>query len=286
MVLLTAHTQPIWSQQKKEILKDIEGTYNMLENPPPEGGVHLIMRADQTFYVVYFGGINFGTWKIQDSIISFSPRKEPKFIVYSRENTNIENKKHLRFGFDDKKEVYAQLADDQPFRPIFNKKANCFQPEYSIEVPKPFTTLRLAKKESNRYSLSDTDATYQVFTYTIPEKHNDILIITLSRQYTAVTDFKAIFKDHTLFFGPDDKGSPRRPLKTRNKEDTEFLKQYGGKSLLPDVLEYRNEFFPALKDKENISPNELIPFTKINITKTETTSIKSDNNPLFVANCD
>ncbi|OED38525.1 hypothetical protein AB832_04525 [Flavobacteriaceae bacterium (ex Bugula neritina AB1)] len=273
------------AQENKKMNTNIAGVYNITQGHSPEGGQQLFVFEDHSYALAYFGGINVGSWYLEDNVVYFKSSQEPEFVVYSKQRKDRKKRKII-FRLNDKKRVFIDIDNNQKFQPIFNSNANCFGPNYSVDIKKSATSIRLGKAEAKTLKTSKDQNNIRVFEYKIPEEHNDIIIMNLSEEYSTSNEFKAVLKNKQLFLGEDSRGVSKKEFSSIKNEEVDYIKSYCKVSLFPEILEYGHEFFP-IPNEEKHNPDDFIAFQKINITlNKDVFNFDKSEEPLFTANCD
>ena len=136
--------------------------------------------------------------------------------------------------------------------------------------------------------MSKKNKKFDVFTFEIPEKYNDFLVVNLPEQYTTKNTFMVNYINGGLCFSLDDKPTKKRPLETLSEEDLSLFKKTASLQLLPDILNYGNELFPYV-DLNRADVKDLIQsfyFIKpLEIISVKENAIKVTSKSLFTAKC-
>ncbi|MUU77064.1 hypothetical protein [Winogradskyella endarachnes] len=75
----------------------------------------------------------------------------------------------------------------------------------------------------------------------------------------------------------------RSEIEDLDEETLNFVNSHTQSEILPDILEYGNEFFPHIEDPTD---TDLIPFVKLKSTVESTKEVIISENSLFFASCD
>jgi len=257
-------------------IEDIVGTYR-LPNSNPEGGETVLIFENNTFATFYFGGALKGTWEIIGNEIKFKTTAYPKFYLYGRKLSTLKDSTHVNFTVEPNALVNLNSNNQSAMQPLFNKDANCLAYPYIYKTGAHLNDLVLAKQEHSRA------ISFDIYTFEIDKKYNDLIVIGLQDEYTTEHIFFASYKEGNLYFDSDKPASKRPASIQENKEDKAYLDEFMGKELIPQLLSYGHEFFPIYDN-----PTEellLTHYTRIAPIKKEKGKVSIEKNNLFTAKC-
>ena len=151
------------------------------------GAVHLLLFPGGDYAIVYFGGMQQGTWKVLSNgelELREWATDPADFVVYGRQTPALGTEVRLHFqGFE---ESYAKIAlaeNNQPatsLHPAFNDDANCYASSYTIKRPAgKLTALHLAAYQE------PARAKYQqvlfskklLYTFPLDKRYNDYQVL-------------------------------------------------------------------------------------------------------------
>ena len=152
------------------------------------GAVHLLLFAGGDYAIVYFGGMQQGTWRAKaggELELREWAGDPAEFAVYGRANPSLGGQVRVQFqGFQ---ESYAKIGLRETLRsPValhsaFNAEANCYADSYAIRRP----AARLAALELAAYQEAarrDPDEPVQfgkalLYTYLLDKRYNDYQVV-------------------------------------------------------------------------------------------------------------
>ncbi|WP_121906808.1 hypothetical protein [Ulvibacter antarcticus] len=263
---------------------DITGSYYM-SSGNPEGGTNMIVMPNNTFVVSYFGGMRKGTWELKDNKYKFTYHVEPKFVLYGRHNTNLQDTVMVNMSVDANKELAIRFNSDSvgAFSPIFNKGANCFSYPYIYKQHETINILDAYAPNLNYYHEGEISNSPEFYSFRIKEAYNDFILVGLSSEYSRAGSFNAVYKDGIMDIENQGKVKKSIDYKDIGEEDLLYIQEYTKTEILPKLLEYGNEFFPYY---ENPTKADLVPFTRIDATFLSSEGIVVLDKSLFIVNCD
>lgn len=271
----------------QEISKnDVVGVYKEKSNDPV-GGASLVFLPDQSFVIVYFGGIQKGIWELKEQKIIITKTAEPQFALYGRNLPTLKNKTQIKFSVEANNSVVVGLDSSKPsvLRPVFNQESNCFIYPYILSQEEKLFEIKVAQVSSEAIasiSHSKDVTSAQVFHFDIPIDYNDLILINLKKGYTETWISQAIYKNEKLFLNPDDEGIKKRPLKSLSEEELAMINHFSKQNLFPKKIKSGDEFFPYA---ENAKSEQLIPFNRIKVLEISKKNIEIENKPFFIATC-
>jgi len=271
-----------FSNAQNTIEEEVVGVYQMRQGP--DDMVSIIILPNHHYVIAYFGGMQKGTWELQDNFINLTQTAEPTFILYGRKRESYKNKTTIRYNVEASNRVFVswQTAQPKDFVPVFNNMANCFSYPYIQALETKLKNLYVSQLG---YSYGDQGLNkVEIQNFKIPEAYNELILINLSQEYTHGSKQKAMFKDGKLYLESNVEGISKRPLESLSREDKAYMSQFSNQSLFKEQLSWGDEFFPYY---ENPNPEESQPFYRVPINKKDTQSpSKTKKAPLFVAECE
>jgi hypothetical protein len=151
------------------------------------GGVHLMLFPGGDYAIVYFGGMQQGTWKAlpNGELELHEWAADPAdFLVYGRHTSTLGN--DVRLQFERFEESYAKIGlteTDQgrtALHPAFNADANCYGNSYYIKRPAGvLTALRLAAYQEAAQAQYEQVQFSKKLLYTFPleRRYNDYQVV-------------------------------------------------------------------------------------------------------------
>ncbi len=264
----------------------IIGQYR-LPSSDPQGGESVLIFSDNTFLTVYFGGMLKGSWQIKSNTVLFKTTSSPQVVVYGREISSLKDTTQIDLsgfsgnqalvGFESGKELIMQS--------IFNTDANCFASPYIYKTLKELPEFSFAMGKPEIHHESEYN-TLNLYSYANTKQYNDFMVVNLPSEYTRDIGFSANYVNGKLFFRQHLVAASKKPLSEGSDEDSRFIRKFMEQELLPDILEYGNEFFPYI---ENPTEEDLKAFYRIEPTQVEEiqkNEIKHGATSLFHASCD
>lgn len=264
--------------------EDIVGVYKPKSNDPV-GGRTMVFMPDHSFVMVYFGGLQKGTWELKDKKLLITRSTEPQFALYGRNLDHLGNKTQLNFQMDADNGVMVGLDSNKKttLKPVFNQNANCFSHPYIFTQEKELIQLQAAQSWNEITDYNSENKPYtQVYRINIFGAYNDLILINLPSEYTERFSSQALYKDGMLYMSYDDEGTAKRPLESLNEEDFAMIKHYSNISLLPNQLQKGDEFFPYAK---NPTQEELKSYTRIDVLEISMEAITIQEGSFFTTTC-
>ncbi|RFN58199.1 hypothetical protein [Marixanthomonas ophiurae] len=265
--------------------EDIIGVYHLKSNDPM-GGNTLVFSSNHTYAIAYFGGIQKGTWELKNGKLKVTKTVEPQFALYGRKITALDNKTQVKISTRSENRLLVGFNAKNPtfLKRLFNPNSNCYITPYVINQKGPIHQFNLALlEEFPGYRSKGTENQARVFQFKNPKSYNDLIVVNLPSEYTTESNIPITFKDGLLYAGSFSEGMKKKPLQSLNEEDTMYIKKYSSESLLPQKLQYGDEFFPY---SENPTPEELKPYKRIAILKNSKERITIEQGSIFTASCE
>jgi len=263
---------------------EIVGSYYM-SSGNPEGGSHFIVMPDHTFVVTYFGGMRKGTWELQDDRYFFTYHVEPVFVLYARNNPKVTDSVSVRIAIDGNRSFALRLnaSGDEPFTPLFNKNANCFDYPYILKQKEALKNLDAYAPDRGYRSQNELEDLGEQYSFNTEIQHNEFILAGLSREYSTPRSFSATFANNSMVLNDSKTIEKSGEIEDMNAEDMQFVKQFIETELFPKQLVYGNEFFPHYD-----SPTEtnIQPYVRIEAKLTSLQHIVIQEKSLFLANCE
>lgn len=261
--------------------QDVEGVYHVKGNSP-EGGTNYVIFPDNTFVVGYFGGMITGTWEKEGNTVAFKSRVEPKFALYGRNLSTLQDTVQIRFNVRESQGVAVGFSEMSvlPLQYVFNKNPNCFSYPYIHTQTKKITDCYVANIPYN--SVAQTTVP-QALHFEGLDIYNEFILINLPNEYTKSITFSARIEQDLLYFDTSANGSKKRSLESLSEEDMFYLKNYTQNSILGATLTYGDEFFPYT---ENPTEKDLTPFIRIDASLLGLTKVEIVEDSFFTAICD
>ncbi|QNK77613.1 hypothetical protein H7F37_00535 [Winogradskyella sp. PAMC22761] len=279
-IIMTLISSNLYAQNDQ-----ISGSYAQ-SSGNPEGGSTFIVLPNQTFIVAYFGGARKGTWKLKaDGIYEFTYHAEAKFVLYGRFNSELKDSVNVSIGVDSREDLAVRFnkISEEPFTPIFNKNANCFSYPYYYKQKGKLNTLEVSVPRDDYYYEDEPTDSVSIYSFKVEENYNDFILAGLSENYSQAGSFIAKYHDGVLLLDAYTKLRKGKNYEDLSEETLNFAKTYTETEILPQKLEYGNEFFPYY---EYPNENELKPFYKIASEVKDLKGITFTENSLFIATCD
>jgi len=279
-IIMTLISSSIYAQNDQ-----ISGSYSQ-SSGNPEGGTTFIILPNQTFIVAYFGGARKGTWKLKaDDIYEFTYHTEEKYVLYGRFNSELKNSVSVSIGVDSREGLAVRFnkIKEEPFTPVFNKGANCFSYPYYYKQKKKLNTLEISVPKEERYYQEEPTDSVSIYSFKVEEDYNEFILAGLSEEYSQAGSFIAKYHEGVLSLDERTNLRKGKNYEDLSEETLNFAKSYTETEILPQILEYGNEFFPYY---EYPSENDLKPFYKIKSDIKTLKGIKFSENSLFIAKCD
>ncbi|NRD23674.1 hypothetical protein HNV10_10505 [Winogradskyella litoriviva] len=252
----------------------------------PEGGTTFIVLPNNHFVVAYFGGVQKGTWKLVDNnTYEFKYHSEPKFVLYGRQNPQFKDSVAISFAVDRSRGIAFRIngKKNDSFTPMFNKNANCFSYPYIYKQTEKLTSLDAFSPDYRNFRDGKLDDLPGFYKFEINEDYNDYIIAGLSEEYSQGGIFYATYNDGFLVLDERNKLNKRAEIDDIDKETLDFVYSHTQSEILPDILEYGNEFFPHIEDPTD---NDLIPFKRLEFTIESSKDVVVSEKNLFFASCD
>ncbi len=250
----------VFAQEVSE--EDIIGVYKTKSNDPM-GGSTIVFLPDHTYIIAYFGGVQKGTWELKSGKLKVTKTVEPQFVLYGRKTISLGEKIQVKVSTRSENLVLVgfEAKNTTKLKRLFNPNANCFLRPYLITQQKPVNQLNLALLEAYPNDNSkEGEKRARVFQFTNTESYNDLLVVNLPSGYTSPSTAQIRYKDGLLFENSFSEGLKKRPLESLSGEDLKFVTGYSDRNLLPQKLQYGDEFFPY---SENPTSEELKPYLRI-----------------------
>lgn len=265
--------------------EDIVGVYNEKCNDPV-GGSSVVFLPNQTVVILYFGGVQKGTWDLDDGRVIITASPQPQFVVYGRKTESLGTKRQVNFLIEPNNDVVVGLdsGNKRLLKPVFNQNANCFSFPYIFTQESKLIQLHAAqnRQEQNEYNFVG-ESSAEVYHFNIFDVYNDILLVNLPSAYSRKWRSEAPYKNGFLYMEDDDEGTQKRPLESLNEEDFNFINEFAAKSLFPNKLKHDDEFFPY---RENPTKEDLNPYHRIEVLEIGWEEIEILEEPFFISICD
>lgn len=259
------------------------------------GRINLLLMPGGDYAIVYFGGMQQGTWKVlPDGRLELRewPADPADFQVFGRHTPTLGNEVRLQFeGFID---TYAKIGlvgagqqGELALHPVFNDDANCFQDSYSIKRPAgQLTALQLALyQEPARAQYRQVPFTKKLlYTFPLDKRYNDYQVVHFAdaSRPTAIYVGQVVNKKLTLYpaaahqqGAPGDSYGERRPLSATDVADIGlYIKQ--ARQPFPDKLTVRQKSDDVTLTYQKVaSKSQPLPESRVQLLK-----------PLFIARCE
>lgn len=176
------------------------------------GAVHLLLFPGGDYAIVYFGGMQQGTWKaITNSEIELHEwAADPAdFVVYGRHTPTLGNE--VRLQFERFEESYAKIGlveagqSGPSLHPAFNADANCYASSYSIKRPAgKLTGLQLAVYQEAARSQYEQVQFSKKLLYSFPlgKRYNDYQVVHSAEASKPAATYVGRFANHELTLYP------------------------------------------------------------------------------------
>jgi hypothetical protein len=202
---------------------DIAGVYNTGNGGDPQGGGFLCVLPNHQFVLGFFGGATTGTWKINDTTVTFKPQVKPTgFRLYGRHNSLLRDSISMLFigfgvsgvaaiGFDPSANNVRQIFDREP-----QSADNLYIGKFA-GVPANFL---LANHTIDKTGKGTSGNAWQIYRFNNTNGYNDFIAKYLPGTDQPKTFSGKINKQGRLDF--DQKASEKKPF---GKDDKAFVKQ-------------------------------------------------------------
>ena len=175
------------------------------------GGVHLLILPGGDYAIVYFGGIQHGTWKVAangELQLKEWTGDPTDFVVYGRQTPTLGS--DVRLQFEEFQESYAKIGlagtsgGLTPLHPAFNDDANCYAESYSIRRPAAqLVTLQLAAyQEPARARYAQVPFTKKLlYTFPLNKRYNDYQVLYRAQASKPAADYvgRVVNNELTLY---------------------------------------------------------------------------------------
>ena len=155
---------------------DISGIYSSLSHSP-EGSPTLYVFKDGFYAIPYFGGVQFGTWEIENNTqVVFRPEHvKERFAVYARYNPQLQGSTRVFFsGFEHGENYFGirTLGQASPnLNRVFNEDANCTSWPFVSLFPRTQAQSLLMQSKPR-----DDTETPQAFEFIPKDGDNDFVV--------------------------------------------------------------------------------------------------------------
>ncbi|WP_179353885.1 hypothetical protein [Winogradskyella vidalii] len=280
-IIITLISSSLYAQNDQ-----ISGSYYQTSGNP-EGGTTFIILPNHTFVVAYFGGARKGTWKLKaGDIYEFTYHTEEKHVLFGRTKSEDKDSVNVNIGVDEQEGIAIRFnaINKEPFIPLFNKGANCFSYPYHYKQKEQLKTLDISVPKERQYYKEISTDSVNIYSFKVEEDYNDFILIGLPETYSRPGSFIAKYHEGVLSLDENTNLKKGENYEDLNEETLNFAKSYTDTEILPQVLEYGNEFFPH--HGEYPDKNDLKPFYKIRPVVKPLKDIVISENNLFTAKCD
>jgi len=282
LIICLVLTGSIFAQNISE--ENIIGVYQLKSNDPM-GGNTLVFLPNNTYAIAYFGGIQKGTWELENGKLKVTKTVAPQFALYGRKISALDNTTQVKLSTRSENRVLVGFNAKNPtlLKRLFNPNSNCYIPPYVINEKGSIHQFNLALlEEFPGYKLQGAEKQARVFQFKNPESYNDLIVVNLPSEYTTESNIPITFKDGLLYVGSFSEGMKKKPLTSLNEEDTMYIQKYSSESLLPQKLQYGDEFFPYF---ENPTTEELKPYQRVKVIEVSKTHISLQTGSFLTATC-
>lgn len=265
--------------------QDIVGVYTE-KSDDPVGGATIVLLPDQTFAIVFFGGIHVGKWHFENEKVTLIPKVQPEFILYGRNLKSLGKTTKINFLLEPENQAMVGFEGNKrsDLKPVFNENANCLDFPYISVVDKPLAQLHAAQLSGNPLiDEADNNPYYDIHHFNIFGAYNDLILINLSAEYTQRWSMEATFKNGKLFMDNGAEGMRKKPLESLNAEDLALITDYLAKDMFGEQLQYGDEFFPTIEDA---TEEELKPYKRIEVLEIGKDKVNIQEGSFFKAACD
>ena len=261
------------------------------------GRVNLLLFAGGNYAIVYFGGMQQGTWKALPNgelTLREWPADPADFQVFGRQTPALGQE--VRLQFRNFEESYAKIglveAGPAPDRlallPAFNSDANCYADSYSIRRPAgQLAALRLAAyQEPARAQYEQVQFSKKLlYSFPLDKRYNDYQVVHFAEASKPAAAYVGRFVDKNLTLYPaatahlrgvpgDSYGERRDILATDVKGLQPYIK--AARQPLPAKLTVRQKPDDAtLTYQKLVGTSRPLPEADVQLLK-----------PLFTARCD
>ena len=258
VLMALTHTSMAFADEagrfKKAQQPDISGVYHS-QSHSPEGSPKLVVFNDGFYAIPYFGGIQIGTWQIDNATVRFQPDYvKERFAVYGRYDPKLRGSMRVFFSGFEQAETYIGLVTAGQSKPslsrVFNADANCTSWPFVSMFPNTSAQTMIVQTHSN---WDHEDQTPHTFEFAIDQNLNDFIV----QHYPVDREnqpFEAKIQGGTLLF---DRGgflsqADKEALDKLSDEDQQFLRALKARVGigLPNKLWFNSKYAEFVDDKE------------------------------------
>lgn len=261
------------------------------------GGVNLLLFPKGDYAIVYFGGMQQGTWKpVAGGTLELHqwPGEQVDFAVYARHDPGLSNEVKLDFsGFEGSYAKVGLVAHGEDaisvsLHPAFNDDANCYASAYSIKQPVgKLQAIQLAVyQEPARAKYQQVRFTKKLlYSFALDKRYNHYQIVHIATASKPVASYIGRFVKNELTLYPadvaqaagmheDSYGERREISATDLKEMRPYIEE--ARQPLPNQLAIRNY------DDDTMPTYERVSGTSKPLEESAVRLLA----PLFVARCE
>lgn len=297
-LLVSGAATTTMAQQPKENEAPYVGQYTLNQGgTDAAGGVNLLLFPKGDYAIVYFGGMQQGTWKpVAGGMLELHewPGEEADFAVYARHDPALGNELKLDFsGFEESYAKVGLVEHDEhtgsvSLHPAFNDDANCYASAYSLKQPAgKLKAIQLAVyQEPTRAKYQQIHFTKKLlYSFALDKRYNHYQVVHIATASKPVASYIGRFVKNELTLYPadaalasnmhEDSYGERREISAIDlKEMRPYIKK--ARQPLPAQLAIRNY-------ADDTTPTyERIPGTSKPLQESTVQLLA----PLFVARCE
>lgn len=221
-----------------QTVPDITGSYDRSQHGDPQGGAKLFVLKDHKYLLVFFGGVQIGTWNMdKDHVVEFKPTEPTqRFTLHGRHNKELKGGTRVCFMDFTTAETFMHHGnmdkDKTQMKRVFNTHLSCIKPYYihRFEGSLPqlsFTYKNYAHTEEDQKKEEIKDT----YTFQNSDNYNDFVAF-FYREERPKRSFTATAKDGKLYFSEDD-AEQKQPLPDHG-EDLEMINTIAGLEVSPE----------------------------------------------------